>query len=191
MTSNKKFQNNNFILTVDNFLTKKECKDIITFYKKNLIKTVAISNNNYSYKEINISEFKYIDKINELTKLYIKKYPESDMTSSFWGLTDLRFKVFKKGDSFADFHSEVSMTTPHRFLSIIIYLTEHDCGTEFFYNKKTISSKIGRVTIFPAYFTHTHKGQPDFKKERCIITGYYSFYKQGVIEQQLNENRKM
>ena len=32
------------------------------------------------------------------------------------------------------------------------------------------------------YFTHTHKGQPDLKKERSIITGYYSFCQQGVNE---------
>ena len=180
------FENENFILTKDNFLNKEECKYIINLYKKDLIKTPHLSNNNYFYQEIDLIKFKYIDKIADLTNLYIKKYPESNMTASRWGLSNLRFKLFKKGDSFSGFHSEISMKNICRFLSIIIYLTEHDCGTEFFYNKKTISSKIGRATIFPAYFTHTHKGQPDFKKERCIINGYYSFYREGTNEEELN-----
>jgi hypothetical protein len=181
------FENENFILTVDNFLNKEECEYIINSYKKDLTETHPLSKNNYFYKEINLSEFKYIDRIAELTNSYIKKYPESDMTSSCWSLSNLRFKFFKKGDSFSTFHSEVCMSSLYRFLSIIIYLTEHECGTEFFYNKKTIPSKLGRVTIFPAYFTHTHKGQPDFKNDRCIINGYYSFYKEGINEQKLNK----
>ena len=176
------FKNKNFILTVDNFLDKKECKHLLNLYKKNLKETSIVSKNNYLYNDINVSEFKYLTKLQNLTKLYIKKYPEANMTSSFWELTHLRFKLFKKGKSFSNFHSEVTMSSPYRFLSLQIYLTEHNCGTEFFYNKKTILSKIGRACIFPAYFTHTHKGQPDFNKERCIITGYYSFYKKGILE---------
>ena len=70
------------------------------------------------------------------------------MTSSRWTLDTLRYKFFKKGQSFKNYHSEVSLTTPNRVLSLQIYLTSHKCGTEFYRDKQTIESKVGRVCIF-------------------------------------------
>ena len=171
--------NNSFVLTVDNFFTKKECKDLLKTYKVNLKLEEKLG---YLYNEIIIQEFKFLDKLLKLINLYKKTYPEVDMTASGWALTNLRFKLFKKGKSFKNFHSEVNLANPTRLLSLQVYLTEHECGTEFFRDKKVIKSKAGRACLFPAYFTHTHKGQPDFKKERCIITGYYSFCKKGMNE---------
>jgi len=171
--------NKNFVLTVDNFFTKKECKDILKTYKINL---KLEKQTGYLYNDIILQGFKFLDKFSKLIKLYTKTYPEADMTPSLWALATLRFKLFKKGQSFKHFHSEVSLTNPIRVLSLQVYLTEHECGTEFFRDKKVIKSKAGRACLFPAYFTHTHKGQPDFKKERCIITGYYSFCKKGMNE---------
>lgn len=169
----------NFILVKDNVLSLKECNKLIKTYKKNLKSNKILD---YFYNDIVIQEFNFLEKLEELIKLYVKTYPEVNMTSSQWTLDTLRYKFFKKGQSFKNYHSEVSLTTPYRILSVQIYLTPHKCGTEFYRNKQTIESKVGRVCIFPAYFTHTHKGQPDLKKERSIITGYYSFCQQGVNE---------
>ena len=55
------------------------------------------------------------------------------------------------------------------------HLTEHNCGTKFF-NGNVIKSEIGRLVIFPSYFTHTHRGEkcPD-GKVRYILSGYFNF----------------
>ena len=55
----------------------------------------------------------------------------------------------------------------------MIYLSTHKCGTEF-HDGLLILSHIGRLTIFPSYFTHTHRGQvcPE-KKDRYLLGGYY------------------
>ena len=171
--------NENFILTIDDVFSKQECKILINSYLEHVI---FYKNTNFSYCEIDIISFPFLFKINNTINLYIKKYPEINMTASCWNLTHLRFKFFKKGESFVNWHSEHNMSSPYRVLALQIYLTEHNCGTQFYYNKKTILSKIGRVCLFPAYFTHTHKGQPDFNKDRMIITGYYSFTKKGINE---------
>ena len=54
---------------------------------------------------------------------------------------------------------------------------------EFSGYDKTIMSVKGRATLFPAYFTHTHKGHicPE-KKDRYIITGYVNFVRKGEDE---------
>ena len=55
-------------------------------------------------------------------------------------------------------------------------------GTEFF-NNEVIQSELGKVVLFPAYFTHTHRGQvcPE-KKDRYLLTGYLEFFKKGDLE---------
>ena len=59
---------------------------------------------------------------------------------------------------------------------IYLYPTTKGYMQTLFYNKKVIKSEIGKLVIFPSYFTHTHRGQkcPD-KKNRYIITGYVNF----------------
>ena len=44
-------------------------------------------------------------------------------------------------------------------------------------------SKSGRLAMFPAYFTHTHKGEvcPE-NKDRYLLTGYISFISKGKTE---------
>lgn len=50
--------------------------------------------------------------------------------------------------------------------------------------QKVIKSEIGKVVLFPAFYTHTHRGQvcPE-NKNRYIITGYFSFYKPSEKEE--------
>ena len=170
--------NENYILTTDNVFTKKECNNLINSFKEKTVK--GNDNWNYNFYDIDVENFIYLNKLNEIIDLYIKKYPEVNMTSSYWKLVNLRYKVFEKNKGFTNWHSEHSFNYPYRILSLQIYLSNHNCGTEFFSNKKTILSKVGRVSIFPAYFTHTHKGQICMEnKKRHIITGYISFYKKG------------
>ena len=72
------------------------------------------------------------------------------------------------------FHSEQSIEDP-RVLSILVYLSDHNCGTEF-YNGFTIKSVKGRAMVFPPYWTHAHKGQPcPDKKFRYILSAYATF----------------
>ena len=49
-----------------------------------------------------------------------------------------------------------------------------DGGTEFFYQKVISPAKKGLTVIWPAEFTHLHRGQVS-KREKYIITGWYNF----------------
>ena len=179
---------NNFIMSTDNVFSKKECNYIIKNYKPFLEKDKtkgAVDRGLYNFYDINAVNFIYYDRISDCLQQYVKKYPEINLTASYWGFTYLRFKVWKKGDFYNVWHSEHCIEKPNRILNIQIYLTDHDCGTEF-YNGELVSSKAGRVTFFPAYFTHTHRGQPDLKKDRWLITGYIEFIGYGDKEE-INE----
>jgi hypothetical protein len=183
--SELKESNSNFIYIENNFFSAEESKNVINKFDNNLQQPKEkLEYLGYNYIDLFYDNFIldddffkiFTNKLSNSLQEYKKLYPEINLTESFWDLTSLRFKKFNKGKSFADFHSEQNLTFPNRVLSIQLYLTEHNCGTEFYRNNYVIKSEIGRLAIFPAYFTHTHKGQvcPD-NKERFIITGYVNF----------------
>jgi len=171
-----------YILVKDNLLSADECHRLINTYSINLEKGKKWQS--YNYYDIEDNNFQLLSKkINViLHNEYIANYPEIDLTSSPWSLTSLRIKHFLPSKCFSNWHSEHSFNYANRVLSVQIYLSDHNCGT-LFYNGKKIISKTGRVAIFPAYFTHTHKGEvcPE-NKDRYLLTGYVSFISQGLKE---------
>ena len=162
----------NYILTIDNFLNERECDELINYYYSNKNKTV-VKKCGYTACDVELSDL-FNKKINKIPSLYINKFPEADITEDKWYLRELRIKYFKPGDSFNNWHSEHKINSPLRMLALQIYLSTHKCGTKF-YNHKTIQSKKGRLAVWPAYFTHTHKGEvcPD-NLDRFVFSGYYT-----------------
>ena len=169
----------NFILVKDNVFSEDECKSIINTYSKNCKKP---EKDYLGYAFFDIEQFKYISRFSKIVDEYTKIFKGINMTSSKWKLGDFRFKHFKPGKHFAGWHSEHCLSYLNRILSIQIYLSNHNCGTESLHYK-TIKSKIGAVALFPSYFTHTHRGQvcPD-NKDRYLITAYLTFYEKGIYE---------
>ncbi len=169
----------NFTLVEKNVFTDLECYGLIELYKTQCIEP---EKNYYGYKYVDIDSFPFLDKLYKQINKYKTKFKEIDLTASNWAMTNLRFKHFEKEKSFDSWHSEHCISFPHRILIIQIYLSTHNCGTEF-YDHSVIKSEEGAVAMFPAYFTHTHKGQtcPD-KKDRYIITGYLEFTNKGEDE---------
>ena len=113
-------------------------------------------------------------RIQKILDQYISLYPELKFVNPF-SLTELRLKRWQPGNYFDNWHSEHSLESPHRILNFMIYLTDHNCGTEFL-DKTKILSKTGRLVIMPSYFTHTHRGMicPE-GKDRYILSGYFNF----------------
>lgn len=169
---------NKFVFYKDDILSSEDCNKLIKQLDNNLISN-SESYRGYSYCNIEETNLDIMKSIvltsNEVIKDYIKTYPEINHTGDQFALTNCRFKKFKKDKSFKKWHSEHCKQFSTRILNIMYYLSDHNCGTEFF-DGTVIKSKKGRVIVFPSYFTHTHRGQvcPD-KKTRYILTGYFNF----------------
>ena len=160
---------NYFIFIKDKFLSPKECDFLINEYKNK-----TTNNSNYTgYKVyfLKNNEFQFIKKVNDMTLEYVSKHPQLQMQGADFQLTEMRFKYFKPGNFFKNFHAEHCFKYPYRILNFMIYLSDHKEGTEF-YSGETIKSKKGRAVIFPAFWTHLHKGQK-CNKDRFIVGGYY------------------
>ena len=77
-------------------------------------------------------------------------------------------------------HEDGSYNEANRTATWMIYLNEDFEGgeTEFFYQKRRIKPTTGTVVIWPAGYTHTHRGNLVLKGTKYIVTGW--FYQQPV-----------
>lgn len=108
---------------------------------------------------------------NKIVDRYLEKYPEINLTFNKWYVERFRIKRFNPGKFYDSWHSENGVQVP-RILAILIYLSDHNCGTEF-YNNTVVQSKKGRALVFPAFWTHTHRGQPcPDNKSRYVMSAY-------------------
>jgi hypothetical protein len=93
-------------------------------------------------------------------------------------------KYYKGHGGYHHYHSEIYPAlgdrhheSLHRVLLFMYYLNEvaHGGETEFFYQKKFIQPKVGRLVIAPAGFTHTHKGHIPQSADKYILTSWVLF----------------
>jgi len=65
----------------------------------------------------------------------------------------------------------------NRLLTCIVYLNDVEEGgeTEFLYQSMRVKPKQGTLLIWPAAFTHTHRGNPPLSNEKYIVTGWTEF----------------
>jgi hypothetical protein len=59
-------------------------------------------------------------------------------------------------------------------MTFILYLNDIDEGgeTEFLYYPKRVKAKQGRLILWPAGFTHTHRGNPPLSNTKYVMTGW-------------------
>tara|TARA_Y100000004_G_C8955092_1_gene430427 strand:+ start:2822 stop:3433 length:612 start_codon:yes stop_codon:yes gene_type:complete len=122
---------------------------------------------------------KYISMYNEVITQCMHIYGDEYETVTGYDLQcsyiNVQRTLPKQG--YHSWHSEdpSSMTT-RRVLVNMMYLNDvDDAGeTEFLYQSKRIQPKKGRIVIWPAGFTHTHRGNPPLSGEKYIATAWYS-----------------
>ena len=94
---------------------------------------------------------------------YLKELGYSDdLLPSKYGFEELRIKKYEVGDSF-DKHVDVSdYKSARRWIAFLVYLNDNFTGgeTEFLYQGIRIAPKKGTTIIFPASYTHMHRGNP-------------------------------
>ena len=177
---------NEFISKKNNLLTKDECDKIIDWSFSNRPMDEGITKTE-GYSSVALFEKDLIESpqlyslqraIAELKNLYIEEYPELNKYVNPWALDYVRIKWWKPGDHYSVWHSEHSpeeQQTLIRVAQFLIYLSDNDAYTHF-KRHDSVKSKCGCGIMFPAYYTHTHKGSICKKGlNRFIASGYFVF----------------
>lgn len=113
----------------------------------------------------------------ECYKQYAEKYGALSKLAEHKSYT-IKIQKTKPGQGYHIWHSEAtSRNTAHRLLAWTVYLNdEFEAGeTEFLYQHYRYKPSKGDVVIFPAAFTHTHRGNPPIGGDKYIITGWVEF----------------
>jgi hypothetical protein len=139
---------------------------------------VAISSNEASqYPDILL----YIDQLQTVCEAYIKKYPICNEYGAWSVIEPVNIQHYKPTQGFHAWHTErTTHNAPegHRHLVFMTYLNDvNDKGeTEFYHQKMKVKPRKGLTLIWPADWTHTHRGVASPTEDKYIITGWFSFY---------------
>ena len=91
-------------------------------------------------------------------------------------------KYNKKEGHYNHYHSEISGLDEslYRSLVFMFYLNDVKEGgeTEFYHQKIKIKPKAGTLVLFPAGFTHTHKGNMPISNDKYILTSWVCYNNQ-------------
>ena len=111
---------------------------------------------------------------------YKQKYKWADFVKTYDIIENMIIQHYKPGEGFYKWHMEQNgySDVVYRHLVFMTYLNDvENGGTEFYhFPDLKIQARKGLTLIWPAGWTHTHKGVISNVDEKYIITGWYSFY---------------
>jgi hypothetical protein len=106
---------------------------------------------------------------------YIEEHIELDNIQRFH-LEGYNIQRYLPGEGFFNWHCENPGYTKggDRVLAWMVYLNDVDGGgTQFKAQNHTEKAEAGKFVIWPAFWTHFHKGQISKTQTKYIITGWY------------------
>jgi hypothetical protein len=190
--------NPDFIGIYDNAVSSDNCKEIIKWFGTEPLKrgTVMYEDGtgridtrvksdwevDDSYKTL-FSNNSFVDIIIrdaliKYTPVYSESYPSIDYIDP-WNVCNVyNIQKYDPGDGYHALHCEnCNEATLHRVMAWMIYLNTitDEGGTYFSSYDKTLEAKEGRLVIWPAFFTHTHKGVVSKTQTKYIATGWFSY----------------
>jgi len=120
----------------------------------------------------------YMDQLQQCYLSYTKEWP---FVAGFVPRIHIgRFNIqrYEDGGHFDQLHSErTSLNTMHRLLVWMTYLNDVPDGgeTEFVHYGLKVKPEKGKTLIWPAEWTHAHRGCPVIKGPKYVITGWMHF----------------
>ena len=191
-----------FIRIIDDVMTQESCAKLIEHFhlchveglSYNRKDTEKTSNTKKQDTSVNFSELLIASlpdssqvNINNVLKKYVIEYIEefeAGMFNSEVGdvfpisQSCIKIQMTKPSEGYHIWHSEnTNIESNSRFLAWILYLNDVEEGgeTEFLHLSERVKPKAGRLVIFPAGFTHTHRGNPPLSDTKYIATGWMEY----------------
>lgn len=90
----------------------------------------------------------------------------------------IKIQMTKPSEGYHVWHCENGgLAVKGRFLAWILYLNDIEEGgeTEFIHLSERVQPKTGRLVIFPAGWTHAHRGNPPLSNTKYIATGWMEY----------------
>lgn len=114
---------------------------------------------------------------NECYPQYCERFPVLN-TFDPHAIYDVKIQCTEPGQGYHIWHCESSSRiNATRILAWMLYLNTVEEGgeTEFLYQHCRVKPTQGTLVIWPATFTHTHRGNPPLSGVKYIVTGCVEF----------------
>ena len=106
---------------------------------------------------------------------YITKYKFMDFGGTFMLRYLPTIQWYKPGEGYYKWHIDgAQLSCCDRAMVYMTYLNDmsEGGGTMFYHQDYTVTPKKGKTVIFPAAYTHLHKGEISLTQEKYILTGW-------------------
>ena len=90
----------------------------------------------------------------------------------------INFQRFLPNQGYKKWHCEnVGKKSSFRTLVWMLYLNtvEDKGGTDFYYQDLTCKAELGKMVIWPPYWTHLHRSQVSPSEMKYILTGWMAY----------------
>jgi hypothetical protein len=91
---------------------------------------------------------------------------------------DVKIQKTMPGEGYHAWHTEaMHLKDRNRIMAFMLYLNDVDDGgeTEFLYQKVRFKPTKDRLLIWPAGYTHPHRGNPPLSNDKYVITGWIEY----------------
>lgn len=101
--------------------------------------------------------------------------------------TMFNFQHYEPGTHYSTWHAETTGPEHDKHLRALVFMTylndvKEGGETEFLHYQIKIKPKKGLTLLWPAGFTHTHRGCPAPHEEKMIITGWCTYSPRILLE---------
>lgn len=201
MMENTTFEMKEFIGVFENAITDRHCEELIDAFKTSkemgqtrmrqeyddsLItgkddESMTLAEPNSELSKITFqNQAGFLEYMNdEIVEAYVKHHPilSEHPRCVFEG----KVQRTLPGQGYHIWHCEQNGTKTHdrdRFLAWSVFLNDVEEGgeTEFLHQHLRFKPKAGTALVFPAYFTHLHRGNPPLSGEKYIATGWVEYF---------------
>ena len=171
------------------------CEEIIEYFEKNQhkqhqgattsglnLETKNRQDITLSPKELNFPEnkiyIKYFESLFECYKDYNLQWPFLSTIVNHLDIGNFNIGKYEPGQHFQKIHCErTSLSTLHRLFAFMTYLNDVEEGGSTYFNHYDLDIKPtkGLTILWPAEWTHSHKGNVLKSGLKYIITGWLIF----------------
>jgi hypothetical protein len=187
-----------FIYVGENIVSPFNCKNIIKYFENNpklqemgkqgdhkIDKSLKFSTDICFLPE-HSSNKKHVRVLNpflkaldeEIQNVYKKRFNLSLLQMEEWSLCQyFNLQRYHPGEGYFNWHFESSSKkSADRKIVWMFYLNDvENGGTEFYHQNLCTEAKEGSLIIWPADWTHLHRGHTEQKNTKYILTGWYTF----------------
>ena len=176
-------------IAVYDCLEKSQCDLIIERFEYALKRTVTLPTSDNSIDRKDIALFSHavpqveniiVQAMNDCLSRYREQYHCLDSLVNI-SSDEIKLQKTEPRGGFHKWHCEAArVETAKRVLAWTLYLNDIPEGegeTEFVWQGVRIVPKAGNFAIWPAAFTHVHRGNPVYSCDKYIATGWFSLIK--------------